>query len=158
MSTKINMSAWEYRQYTFEAWDSQLCWAYQATQDRRFDRYVAPVAQNYFWQTAEQRIRAQLDAWAHEGWEPTEAVASDAIVLEKLEQIEAAIGLESIFLWIVTCGIALIIQCLVGIQPRRYVVYKPKQFRMEMRRAQCVTVPIQREVLTLPVKAPSIYP
>jgi hypothetical protein len=127
--------SWEYTQFTFENWKPNQKWACLTAQSRAYDRRTASVAREVFWQDAGESVMRQLQNWLNSGWEPLEAVGPEAIQLETTEIVQSGIGLEHVFLWLLTLGIALIIQLFMGESHQRYICYAPKTFSVTLRRA-----------------------
>jgi hypothetical protein len=120
--------------FIYEDWPPPKNWVSQATANRFEDIYLANQARQHFWSSAELDIQARLDAMRQEGWSPAEAVNRDNIRLHKTEWVSRRPTFEDVVLWVMTLGIALIIQLLLDVEDRRFVSYEAGELRVEMLR------------------------
>ena len=127
---------WEYTNFSFQQWQPQEIWSGLTD----LDRYTAPLARQFFWQGSQDRIKAELEKWESEGWEPVDDIGPEAIKLRKSELVDRTIDFSDIVLWISTLGVALIVRLILGNPPRRYTFYSPVEFRVQMRRPRDLAV------------------
>jgi hypothetical protein len=120
--------------FIYEDWPPPRNWVSLATTNRFEDIYLANQAKQHFWRSAEPDIQARLDALKQEGWTPAEAVNRDHIRLRKTEWVSKRPALEDVILWVMTLGIALIVQILLDVEDRRFVSYEASELRVEMLR------------------------
>jgi len=120
---------WEFQDYAFRAWrpgDTYSCVTYKG-------KSWVSEARELFWNIAADTINAELQRWTAEGWETLDEVGPNAIVITQEEQRDNTTQVADVFLWIMTLGIAFILQQWLN-NPRRITVYKPIELRLKMRR------------------------
>lgn len=79
-----------------------------------------------------------LGDWQADGWEPLDQIGPDAIRLQRTEYVKSTPDFSDVLLWIMTFGVALVIQVFTGIS-RRYVSYRPVEFMVRLRRPVALT-------------------
>jgi len=123
---------WEYRYFSYSLQKVDTAWSTLAD----FGTNPEPFARDYLWQVCEAEILAELRSWQDDGWEAaTEPASPKGLYLNCFEHVEQGIDLVEVMMWIATFGVALLFSLLFGRQPRRYLVYKPSEFTLLMRRA-----------------------
>ncbi len=120
---------WEYRDFIYHQWDSHDLWIGLSYDDTD----TATVAQSIFWETHRDNITCAIQGWQEQGWDVLLEPGPAAISLEKSVRLDRHIDPADILLWFMTLGLALVIQLLLD-TPRRYVTYKPCEFRLRMHR------------------------
>ncbi|SRR5258706_1005502 len=118
---------WEYRDFTYNTWQPQN--AYSCTSYKP-NQWVIEARQ-FFWENSREQISAVLQTWFDQGWEALDEIGPDAISVSQSER-NANIQISDIFLWIMTLGLAFILQFWLN-TPRGITVYKPVEFRVKMR-------------------------
>lgn len=119
----------EYRYFIYQTWQPDEVWCSLSS----LERLTAPQARRYFWQKAENRILADLQALLDEGWQPADPIGPEAMRVRRIERVQFGIDLSDVFLWFITLGAALLIQLLLD-APRCYTIYQPLQFRLRLKR------------------------
>lgn len=121
---------WEYREFVYQEWTLDSRWVSLVSDER----YTLPLALDFFWQIYQRQILCELLRWHDEGWEPLEEPVVGDLRLRRTEAVTSGIGPSDILLWVVTFGIALLLQILARELPRRYITYEPIEYRLQMRR------------------------
>lgn len=134
---------WEYKDFIYVAWEPQETWSCVTYKDN----FWIAEARQFFWETARERIKAELQKWLDDGWEPIEDVSADAIVMSQTERKVNNSTIADVLLWFMTLGIAFILQSWLN-NPRRITVYTPVEFRIKMRHltAQAVNINAQTPI------------
>ena len=63
------ISHWEYQDFVFRAWEPEDTWSCVTYRGNNW----ADDARQYFWETARERIAADLQGWYDQRWEALEA-------------------------------------------------------------------------------------
>jgi hypothetical protein len=129
----ISHRYWEYKDFIYDSWQPDETWSCVSYRDN----YWLAEARQFFWETSRDRIMAELQKWLDQGWELLEDVGPDAIAVSQVERKVNNAQIIDVFLWIMTLGIAFILQYWLN-NPRRVTVYKPVEFRVKMRRLTTV--------------------
>ncbi|HVO41267.1 MAG TPA: hypothetical protein VMT34_01530 [Aggregatilineales bacterium] len=134
----VTATEWEYAYFTYREWTPHESWGsvYAPGGD------AAPLARNFFWDNHRDNIVAEVRQWRLQGWEPLDNVDAQAIKLRPTDFITRSVDPVDVLLWLMTFGIALIVQLLTGIS-RHYVTYTPVEFRVRMRRPKTTTAELQ---------------
>lgn len=120
---------WEFQDYVYRGWrpgDIYSCVTYKG-------KSWIGEARELFWDIAEEKINAELQNWRDAGWDTLGEAGPDAIVVTQEEQRDNDSQVADVFLWIMTLGIAFVLQQWLN-NPRRITVYRPVEFRIKMRR------------------------
>ncbi|MEP7289285.1 MAG: hypothetical protein ABI947_26330 [Chloroflexota bacterium] len=120
---------WEYRYFVYTTFEPHSTWVTLAGHES----YTAALARQFFWENFKEQILTELDQRQNEGWEILDEVVPTALQIRQSVQIETGIEPADVVLWIITLGVALLLQLLAGNRSRQYVVYEPVEFRVEMR-------------------------
>src|SRR5262249_488589 len=118
-----------YKSFTYESWQPGDGWSALVDDER----YLVPLAREAVWNSHQERILSELQGWIASGWEPVDDVGPSAIRLSKSQELSPKVSLIDVFFWIVTLGVGLLIHLLLS-TPRSYVVYRPVEFSVRMRR------------------------
>jgi hypothetical protein len=122
---------YEYRLFIFDTWPPQTQQvAYYGSPSSQ----TLQLAQEAFWERFGSGIQQAVASWQAEGWEPTDPVAMQSFHLQEFQTIDRSVHLEDVLLWVMTFGLAFLLYLFNG-SARHYVLYRPVQFRVEMRRA-----------------------
>ena len=126
----LKKKIWEYQEFVYQHWTLDNSWISLASDDS----LTLPLAVDFFWQTYRQQILTEIEQWLDDGWEYVEEPGAQGLRLSWSEAIRVGIDPSDFVLWIATLGLALVLQILAGGLRRRYVTYKPVEFRLQMRR------------------------
>ncbi len=128
---------WEYKSLTYQSWQPEDAWSALVDDEH----YLLPLARELFWKNHQENILCEIRQWAANGWEPDDEGGPSSIEVCKSQETDARVSLIDLFFWILTLGVGLFIHLLLG-TPRRYVVYRPVVFRIQMRRPSPEIIPI----------------
>ena len=126
MDTAVNNTQWSYTDFVFTEWGDGV-WTSSITQEN----VLTPLARQYFWETYQTRILAELNEWQQHGWSLAEKAGPEAITLTRAERRDSDVDPSEILVWIMTLGIALVLRLLTGFS-QTYVDYKPLECRIRM--------------------------
>src|SRR5579859_1682349 len=101
---------WVYHNFVFSTFEPKKNWVSLSYQDR----YLYPLARQFFWHDYVTQIRAEILRWEALGWEPVEHISVAALKLQRREYIDSSISMSDIVLWIATLGLALLVTILLG--------------------------------------------
>src|SRR5258708_19258131 len=97
---------WEYKTLRLRVWHTDTRWINLAGDER----YLEPLAQDYFWRVAGESVCSELRQWHKQGWEPLEPVGPQAIEVACLESIDQYIDPPDLLLWVLTPAPPLLLQ------------------------------------------------
>jgi hypothetical protein len=127
----VNCNKWEYRDLVYSAWEAADTWTCLTGNNH----YAIRLAQDFFWQSHQDKIMALVTEWTKLGWEPIEEINAAHIKVSHTEHTESRIDEADVLSWILTFGLGLVIQLMLGLR-RQYTEFSPVDFRLQMRRPE----------------------
>ncbi len=125
-----NFSNWEYQDFIYQEWQPDHVWATLGGNNPRSAAY----ARSFLWDTVKENVNHELCRWLGEGWEPVDEIGSHALSIRAAETVGPRVDGSDVALWLLTGGVALLMRLVLGTPPRVYAIYRPAEFRVQVRR------------------------
>jgi hypothetical protein len=117
----------EYTYFVYDTWGASTTWA-----SRLINGCVLePQAQNYFWQTYQEKILNELQPWLDHGYQVEDEIGGSAIKVYLEKKVHLPLDIIDVLIWIMTFGVAFLMEQQSG-QKRVFAVYRPIEFRLRL--------------------------
>ena len=120
---------WEYRAFNYEVWRADEVWAALDAADK----YSEILAREYFWNSANRRINAELQKYAAKGWTLEHPIGPQSIIIRQTEHATSGINGSDILAGILTLGLYFLVRLFAN-NPHHYTIYTPASLPIRLRR------------------------